>query len=298
MGCNGNHRRYRRGCPGCQTRGRAYDRHRRGQMAAGTWLPAVPAAAARDHVAALRAAGMTVRAIGLASGLATPTLYDLINQRRASLHGCTAAAIMAVQPAADPVLPANMVPPTATVRMIRALVADGHSLSSLAARLDRTVHRAWMLANERMTAVTVETERAVADLYDDLALTPGTGTRARNMARTKGWHPREAWTDDTIGDPTAKPFSAAGPEDVDRVLVERVAEGRRPFADLNDAEQVELWRVWERHRKQRMESPGLKEFQLAHGLTKAQVSALRNAAAGLNTKGNPIRKKATAALAA
>jgi hypothetical protein len=49
----------------------------------------------------------------------------------------------------------------------------------------------------------------VARVYDELAMTPGPSTRARDAAARRGWVPPLAWDDDEIDDPQARP--ARGP---------------------------------------------------------------------------------------
>lgn len=95
-----------------------------------------------------------------------------------------------------------------THRRIQALVACGWTFSALARHLDRSPYavRA-ILSHDR---VRLDTARRIIALYDQLWDTPPPNNRTANLARNHaarhGWPVPLAWDDDTIDDPTAKPY--------------------------------------------------------------------------------------------
>ena len=167
----------------------------------------VDSAPARSHVALLRAAGLGRQAIAERAGVSRIVVYRLAGscKERPTLRirRDTEARILAV----DPVSPCDFsnVGTTGTTRRLRALVAIGWTQTELARRID------WDLANlncivlARRTAVTVDTARMIAALYDELSMTPGPSLRARRLAERRGWLPPLAWDDEQIDDPDHQP---------------------------------------------------------------------------------------------
>ena len=100
------------------------------------------------------------------------------------------------------------IPRTASIgvtRRLRALNALGYSQQDLADRLG--AHYSWIckLMSNGRAQVNPDTVTRIADLYNQLSMTPGSSERARRAARIKGWAPPLAWDDDTIDDPHAQP---------------------------------------------------------------------------------------------
>lgn len=92
---------------------------------------------------------------------------------------------------------------TGTRRRIQALAAIGWSLAEQSRRLG--MERSAAHAMTTRAWVTVETAAKVAALYDELAMTPGTSTRARCDARRRGWPVPLAWDEEDLDDPAATP---------------------------------------------------------------------------------------------
>lgn len=289
------HRHYRAGCPGCQLVTRLYYRRRTAMLADGTWQRKVDISIIREHIEKLRAEGMTVASIARAANLSEQTVYCALNADRRWVQGGTGYPILAVQPA--PTLPSNMAPAVGTTRRVRALVADGYSMSHLGRALDKPVQLIWEWAWAKHTMVAVDSAAAVRDLYDQLPR-PGTSVRARNMGRKNEWAPSLAWDDATIDDPDATPNlgEPARGQDVDEVLVRRALDGHAPIDSLNDAEQVALWQGWMRHRREnQLDGPGFADFARTYKTTTAVAERLRNDADGLNSRGKPRKTTDTAA---
>lgn len=68
----------------------------------------------------------------------------------------------------------------------------------------------------RATRVTRGTERAVRALYDRLAMTPAppgsSASQTRRWAQLRGWVGPLSWDDETIDDPTARPYDHRLPD--------------------------------------------------------------------------------------
>jgi hypothetical protein len=233
------HRQYTAGCPNCQRVTSHYERHRRTAIRNGTWQYRVPAHIINTHITNLRTAGMSLRSIARAAGLAPRTVYGT---KRCYIHGPTAAAILAVTPPPTPPPPAGMVDATGIIRRIQALVTFGYPLKAIAAALDRHLQQVWEWAHSKQPTVAHTTARAVAHTYERLSATippPGPQrTRAQNTGRRNGWPPPLAW-DTNIDDPAATPHTTQpDPHLIDEVLVARVLAGTTPGHHLNRAERA------------------------------------------------------------
>lgn len=199
-------------CDTCRAACSAYNRRTTMAKTAGTWQPFVDAQPVREHIAALAAAGIGLRRAAQLAGLDRKCLQALtsgVNGRAPStkVRPKTARAILAVEP--DPtLLPARqIVDGVGTTRRIQALTAIGWSLSEQARRIGWTTQNYAPVAHGR--PITAATARLIADLYDQLAMTPApagySATRTRRYATAKGWAPPLAWDDDHIDDPGTRP---------------------------------------------------------------------------------------------
>lgn len=141
-----------------------------------------------------------------------------------------------------------------TARRMQAMVALGHSLSSLARRLNVSPDQTWKWAHAE-TVVTRRTAAKVGRLYDKLCMTPPpTTTRAerhaaayaRTVAKKNGWLPPLVWQD--IDDPDERPSrgvdrSGSSHDDVDPVVVARILAGdwRTRATAAERAEVIARW---------------------------------------------------------
>lgn len=133
---------------------------------------------------------------------------------------------------------------TGTARRLRALAAIGWPMLTLSRRLGgATREYAGQIVNNRQR-VRTRTATAVANLYDELSMTLGPSQRTRNAAKAKGWPPPLAWDDETIDDPSARPYTkaAASRVGVDDVAVRRILDGQP--VDSTRAEREEVIRRW------------------------------------------------------
>lgn len=184
----------------------------------------VDAQPAREHLAALIAAGVSLKRCAELGGVGTSTLGYLLYGRterneppRKRIEKHVADAVLGVQPRLELMAPGRRIPCTGTARRLQALVTLGYSVSALAAMLgiERTNMSTLM---DPSREVTVRKALMVRGLYDRLWCTPNdpegwrekiSASRARNMAAEKHWAPPLAWDDETIDDPDAAPQGVA-----------------------------------------------------------------------------------------
>ncbi|MFY1686455.1 hypothetical protein [Plantactinospora sp. WMMB782] len=219
-GC-GSHKHYQAGCPACRRITSAYKRKREAAIANGTWQHPVPVDVVLAHIDALRRAGMTVVGIARVADLPDSTVQTIVNESPKTVTGPVAAALLAVQPQRTD--RAGQVSAVGAKRRVQAMVAGGYTLTEISVRLGKRLQQVWALARGRLTAVSVETDRRVVALFDELLLRPGGSVRARRMAERHGWLPAEAWSN--IDDPDAKPYD--GVDFVDMVRVDKALAGER-----------------------------------------------------------------------
>ena len=114
---------------------------------------------------------------------------------------------------------------TGTARRLQALVALGYSQTYLWDRLtgDSKRQNCHHLLTQARPTVTAKTARKVAELYDELSMTPGPSDRSRRKAAYYGWAPPLAWDEDEIDNPEAHPDKG---EQVKPKFVERYTELR------------------------------------------------------------------------
>lgn len=214
------------------------ERAKRNAYGRANYIDAEPA---RAHVAKLMAAGVGLKRIVAVSGTSQGVLWKLVYgknggtpSRRVTRQ--TADRLLALDPA-DPALLADGATTSSvgTARRLQALACLGWSVGRLATesgmdrqRLDAALHGRPVVAG---------TVRAVAGLYERLWSTPAPATNQRekisvarttNRAQAAGWAPPLAWDDDTIDNPSAKPFTEdADVDHVDEFAVDAVLEGVR-----------------------------------------------------------------------
>lgn len=201
-------------CPAC------YERERTRQKAYGRWESQhVDAQPVRDHIHALREAGISNKRLRELTGVSVNTIQVLMTGRPERGHGPTkkvlrrtADRILAVQVpqlAFTVASPGRIVPALGATRRLQALVANGYSQRELCRRLGWAWQgNATALFLGRAEYVVARRAREVADLFTQLQMVPGTDVRARNRARANGWPAPLDWDEDTIDDPDATPAAA------------------------------------------------------------------------------------------
>lgn len=230
----------------------AVDRARYGKRwkwdrAAGRPTAPVDATPVRERVLALNSAGFPFDAIATAANVSASIVERVARGEHPTMQLRTARRLAAVTPhlifaTADP---AQNVPIYATRRRVQAL----HRIGWRTKDIDNALGRQLVQGNlYRGQWVYARTHRAIAAVYDQLHMTPGSSQRSINHAIKNGFASPLAWDD--IDDPDAQPRVDAEPEQaaepmnpcdpdthIDHIALERALKG--------DA--VTLTRV-ERHR--------------------------------------------------
>lgn len=271
-------------CPECTAANTAASRTATRERIYGRWHPYVDAAPVRDHIAALRAAGIGVERIAQLAGLSTSHIRKLAQHGHGDspttqrVRPSTAALVLTVGIDNVSRAPHSRVDATGTRRRLQALIAIGWTPGLLAAELGRSpnsLHRS-------MTglSITARTAGEVVSLYQRLWNTrPPQATSAqraaagaaRAHAAAHGWLPPVAW-DDIDTDPTPQARTARLPErnDIDEIAVERALAGDHiSYDDLTAEEQQEVVR--------RLSARGrsIREIAAQLGTTKRTVSRRR-----------------------
>lgn len=180
----------------------ALARHRRRQIAYGTWQPHGDLVAVREHLASLRAAGMSQASVAAKAGVGLNTVNRLSRGRNREVTRHTAERLLAVRREGRRTLPVDA---TGVRRRLQALAALGWPASILA---DRYGCVTFVIYELRMaTTVLGYTEDRVRALYDSLSMTPGPDPATRRRAEQRGWSPPLAWDD--IDSPEAVPDQGA-----------------------------------------------------------------------------------------
>lgn len=209
-----------------------YESQRRKQIAYGRWEAYVDAQPVREHVRALREAGVGKRRMTELSGVSKNVVARLVNGRpdrpvkRVTQE--TSDKLMSIP---LPQIPWSVhadgaqIPAVGSIRRMQALVAAGYTVQFLAGRLtgwDTDVHR---LINEEQKLITSARARRIAELFSELQLQPGDSDRARQYGAARRWVLPMEWDEETIDDPTAEPVRAAWtPESARAERREQVAE--------------------------------------------------------------------------
>ena len=199
------------------------------QKAYGRWESGhVDAQPVREHVSQLLAAGLGARRIAELAGVNRKAVQHLMNGRSdrgtgpsKMLMRPTAEKLLAVPVPAVPwqtAAPKTLVDGTGARRRLQALIADGHTVTEMAAAIGWTVTNLSAMLN-RDGDVTAATARLIADMFTHLQMTPGSNERARRRGARLGWPLPMEWGEDTIDDPAAvpqRPARAARAEVADR----------------------------------------------------------------------------------
>lgn len=200
---HGTRARYLRGCRCTPCTDAAYHYmsrirldHERGQRRR------IPAEPTRDHVKNLCTAGWTLTQIATAAGCSRHTISSLVSHSTHNVRRDIGAAILAI-PVTQTPSPARDVDATGTVRRLRALVAIGWPLATVAPAAGLHRDQIARISRGGEPHVRAATADAVAAVYRSWCSRPGPSARARTTAARRGWHGPLAWDD--IDDPNAEP---------------------------------------------------------------------------------------------
>src|SRR5687767_5518228 len=130
-------------------------------------------------------------------------------------------------------------------RRLQALAAAGYGTGQIAHHLAAPRWRVTRWRQPHCQQVWLATHQRIDYLFQRFYHTDGTSDLAREHARRLGWQPVDAWTDRTIDDPTAQPYSDPAQTDhVDWVLLDQVRnrERHQGFLQLTNPERLVLLR--------------------------------------------------------
>ena len=244
-------------CPDCTAANTAASRTAARERLYGRWQPYVDAGPVREHIAALRTAGIGVERIAHLAGLSVSHIRALAEHDHGDPRGTqrvrpdTATRILGIGISEASRAPHSRVDATGTRRRLQALIAIGWPAELLAAQLGRrpgSLHRSMTCES-----VTARTAHDVAALYQRLWNTRpprDTGEQcaaadaAQAHAAAQGWLPPLAWDDiDTDPAPPAPTSQFSRGNDIDEVAVERALAGDNiSYDDLTPVEQQEVIR--------------------------------------------------------
>lgn len=235
---------YGAGCPDCQRYRRLLTARRSRAKAYGIWRPWGDLDATRTHIEDLQADGMSLRQIARLAGVDKNTVRDIVNGMRYTVSATTTTQIRMVVPV-DP----DRVDVTGTTRRLRALACAGYSAQTCARMLGVSKNSLSRWINASQPTLRRVFREQIRQLYAQLWDTAGPDGYAAVAATAMGWCPFEAWTDATIDDPQASPYSH--PEMHEYIDREKLRRVRLPkghpmrvlFEQLTGAEQAELYRM-------------------------------------------------------
>lgn len=244
-------------CTACTAANTAAGRAAHRARTFGRWCPFVDAAPVREHIRALRAAGIGVEQIAMLAGISTSHVRELADPGRDGnpsirrVRPETAQRILRVRIDQANRAPRSHVVATGTRRRLQALIAVGWPHDELATRLGRS--SAGLRRSMLSDSVTAQTAQDVGALYEQLwNLRPPQSTddqrtaadAARALAAERGWLPPLAWDDiDTDPDPRHHTERPATDDDLDEIAIERALAGDGVRLEhLTPAEQDEVVR--------------------------------------------------------
>lgn len=158
----------------------------------------------REKVNALLAQGATTTSIAAATGLTSSAVAYIATGQTRWLRSYTSTALDGVTLADCMAATCGGGPSLGTVRRIRALLALGWTHAEMLRRTG--VHTRRVICHPS-PVVTARTRAAIAELYEELCMTPGPSEKNRARAARLGWVPPLAWDD--IDDPDEVPSGVA-----------------------------------------------------------------------------------------
>lgn len=227
-------------CLRCSAANTNYETNRAKQKVYGRWQPYVDATPVREHVEQLRAAGLGYKRVAALAGVTASTVSKLLygtpgREPSKQVRAETAEKLLAVTATVENLAPGTCVDATGVRRRLQALVANGRSQASLAARLGMTPGN--FTTFMKSPVVTADKALAVRRLYEEwwdqppLEESPrqqAAASRAHKYASEHGWLPPMAWDEDTIDSVVPEEADPADGDDIDPVVVARCLAGKRP----------------------------------------------------------------------
>jgi hypothetical protein len=192
---------------------------------------------------------MSLSRIAARAGVDGMTVGRVYAGRNQSIFAEQADAILGVH--LESPGPTAMIQGVGASRRLRALARAGYSISVCARLLARQTQTVYLWRAQRRQQITLASHQAVDTLYRQLWDTEGASSVTRRVAEQLGWFPFDAWTESTIDDPTAQPYSdRVASSYIDWERLDRVLRRDRPrtpgltlyaFMDLSEAERQHLY---------------------------------------------------------
>lgn len=190
-------------CPPCRAADRAYSKRRNYLVSTGRSL-LTDASPAYQHLRLLQASGDALTVLADQHNIPRGTLATIAFGNRKRISRALSEQILAIEPGHAPACNRS-VPALGAVRRMRALVALGHPVRTIAAAAGIEHSSASHLVNGRPETIHYELSQRVDKAYGALCSTPGNLTRSLRRAEREGWAPPAAWDDERLDDPTAHP---------------------------------------------------------------------------------------------
>lgn len=279
----GQHRRYQKGCRGCQRS--AADRNRAHERAAayGWRRPEklLPADRARAHLEFLHTEHrMSYRRIAALAGTAQAPVQKIATGVQQNATETTITAILGVQPDGLRYTERGNVLTVGAARRLQGLMHQWYRAEDLAPllRTDPETVRRWRRCY--FPSITLRRHEQIADLADRLEGTRGPSRIAHLRAVANGWVALAAWDD--VDDPGETPApDPDGPDELpDLALVDRVLHDHANYDRLNESEKVALWWAWVEYRIEHGLTYGSESFARRFAITKGKAAGVRMAALG------------------
>lgn len=203
-------------CKPCRKGNRAYENNRQKQRAYGI-QSYVPADRAREHLEELGKVGIGLKQVArittVSHGSLSKIMYSIKGKPQSKrIRAETEAAILAVKPVLENMGSKVSVDALGSHRRVQALVAMGWSQSQVASRLgwDRGNWWAFMQRPQCGAEMALKVKALYEELRDQAPPEntwheKSAATRARNIAKQRGWLPPECWLDDEIDRPDVDP---------------------------------------------------------------------------------------------
>jgi plasmid maintenance system antidote protein VapI len=159
-----------------------------------------------EHVSELVGAKWSHRQIAVAARCAVRTISSLASDTYPTIEARLASRILAARPTIHGCPPCTYIEATGSMRRVRALIAFGHTLTSIANAIGMSRGNLNLLVTGRRTRIFAEHAKAIVDVYATWERTPGTNARAKNRGAALNWHTPDYWEDvDGIDDPAFDP---------------------------------------------------------------------------------------------
>jgi len=225
-------------------------RRRKQAIKDGTHVGRQPVEQIAEHLDKLVQSGLSMPVIAERAGVCVNTVIRIRHRAYPMVNGGTATALLGLSANPEGLRHRGTRSAVGPRRMVRALAACGYSIRRLSFEMGyEREHQMARLVQDRYRFVSIRVDTSVRALYAQLSrVAPaptGHAVAAQNMARRNGWHGPDAWSETSINDPAATPYSwtRTCSVDADDAAVAAVIIGRRRWSTLTrDADRLETVR--------------------------------------------------------